>query len=182
MLEASGWKGAPAPRSSAIRPSGISCGAPSLALAADGKARIDRLFLNGRAIAATVTLTSGDTAWCWKIAYDEGLARFSPGVQLSATHRKLLASPTGARRFLRRADHPMIDHVWRERLMLSDRLIAVRQPALPFALACHAETLAPHRGRQDDPRPPAPLRPLIGNPRALPPRRCTAYPLARNSR
>ena len=26
------------------------------------------------------------------------------------------------------ANHPMIDHIWRERLALSDRLIAVRPP------------------------------------------------------
>ena len=35
----------------------------------------------------------------------------------------------------------MIDHVWRERLALSDRLIALRPSALPFALACRIETL-----------------------------------------
>ena len=29
-----------------------------------------------------MTLRSGDTAWCWKIAYDEAFGRFSPGVQL----------------------------------------------------------------------------------------------------
>ena len=44
---------------------------------------------------------SGDTAWCWKIGYNEAHACASPG-------------------------HPMIDHVWRERLALSDRLIALR--------------------------------------------------------
>jgi hypothetical protein len=35
----------------------------------------------------------------------------------------------------------MIDHVWRERLALSDRLIALRPSAMPFALACWIETL-----------------------------------------
>ena len=35
----------------------------------------------------------------------------------------------------------MIDHVWRERLALSDRLIALRPSAMPFALACRIETL-----------------------------------------
>jgi len=35
------------------------------ALAAQGGARIDRMMLDGRAVAATVTLQSGDTAWCW---------------------------------------------------------------------------------------------------------------------
>ena len=53
------------------------------ALAADGHARIDRLMQNGRPLAATITLRSGTSAWFWKIAYDEEVARASPGVQLT---------------------------------------------------------------------------------------------------
>jgi hypothetical protein len=44
------------------------------ALAGEGKARIARLCIDGKPIA---TLRSGESAWCWKIAYDESLARFS---------------------------------------------------------------------------------------------------------
>ena len=49
----------------------------------------------------------------------------------------------------------MIDHVWRERLTLSDRLIALRPSAMPFALACGIEDGAPlgHRGGQGLARP-----------------------------
>ena len=40
------------------------------------------------------------------------------------------------------ADHPMIDHIWRERLPLADRLIDVRPDAgRSFALACAMESL-----------------------------------------
>jgi hypothetical protein len=39
------------------------------------------------------------------------------------------------------ADHPMIDHLWRERLALCDRLIAVRPAPFAFALACWIERL-----------------------------------------
>jgi CelD/BcsL family acetyltransferase involved in cellulose biosynthesis len=143
VLEASGWKGQagsaivsdPAVNTFVQRAVG--------ALAADGQARIDRLSLNGIAVAATVTLSSGDTAWCWKIAYNEGLARSSPGVQLIC---ELTESLLAAREPLRvdscaSADHPMIDHIWRERLALSDRLIALRPSAAPFALTCRIETL-----------------------------------------
>ena len=143
MLEASGWKGQagtaivsdPAIKAFVQRAVG--------ALAADGQARIDRLSLNGTAIAATVTLSSGDTAWCWKIAYNEGLARSSPGVQLICElTESLLAEPQPLRvDSCASAGHPMIDHVWRERLALSDRLIALRPSAMPFALACRIETL-----------------------------------------
>ncbi len=81
--------------------------------------------------------------WCWKIAYNEGLARSSPGVQLICDlTESLLAAPGPARvDSCAAAGHPMIDHVWRERLALSDRLIALRPSWLPFALACRIETL-----------------------------------------
>ena len=83
MLEASGWKGlaGTADRQTTRRSSDFVQKAV-VGLAAEGHARIDRLLLNGTAIAAAVTLASGDTAWCWKIAYNEGFARSSPGVQL----------------------------------------------------------------------------------------------------
>ncbi len=101
--------------------------APSTALAAEGKAQIDRLRVDGRPIAATVTLSSGDTAWCWKIAYDESYARFSPGAQLlHDLTQRLLDDPHIARAdSCATADHSLIDHVWRERLPLCDRLIHV---------------------------------------------------------
>ncbi len=40
-------------------------------LAAEGKAAINRIVIDGRAIAAAITLRSGAAAWFWKIAYDE---------------------------------------------------------------------------------------------------------------
>ena len=73
------------------------------ALAAEGKARVDRLLLDGRPIAAAVTLRSGETAWTWKIAYDESHARASPGVQLmhDLTESLLADHDDRARGFLR---------------------------------------------------------------------------------
>ena len=143
MLEASGWKGLAG--TAIVSDPAVKNFVQSAvgALAAEGQARIDRLFLNGTAVAATVTLASGDTAWCWKIAYNEGLARSSPGVQLVCDlTESLLAEPGPARvNSCAAAGHPMIDHVWRERLALSDRLIALRPSWLPFALACRIETL-----------------------------------------
>ena len=143
VLEASGWKGLagtaivndPAIKDFVQR--------AVVALAADGHVRIDRLLFNGTAVAAAMTLTSGDTAWCWKIAYNEGLARSSPGVQLICDLTENLLAGAQPLRVdsCASAGHPMIDHVWRERLALSDRLIALRPSAVPFALACRIETL-----------------------------------------
>lgn len=111
-------------------------------LAGEGKARIDRLRIGERTIAATVTLRSGATAWTWKIAYDEAFARFSPGVQLMMDLSESLLADASFTRIdsCATAGHPMIEHLWRERLALADRLIAVRTtPA--FWLACHLEHL-----------------------------------------
>ena len=71
------------------------------------------------------------------------MVRSSPGVQLVCDlTENLLAETTPARVDSCAAPgHPMIDHVWRERLALSDRLIALRPSAMPFALACRIETL-----------------------------------------
>jgi hypothetical protein len=41
-------------------------------------------------------------------------------------------------------DHPMIDHIWRERLKLSDRLIAARGAGPTFALARSLEATRRH--------------------------------------
>jgi hypothetical protein len=99
---------------------------------------------NGHPLAATITLRSGDYAWFWKIAYDEDSAKFSPGVQVSLDLTELLlAEPDIARvDSCATADHPMIDHLWRERLALADLLIAPSAAAQgQFAIALHLETL-----------------------------------------
>jgi hypothetical protein len=111
-------------------------------LAQQGKASVSRILIDGRSIASTIILRSGDTAWFWKIAYDEDYARYSPGVVLTlAVTEDLVEDAT-----LLRTDscaipnHPMIDHIWRERLGLCDRLIGVRSDAA-FASARRLERL-----------------------------------------
>ena len=143
-LEASGWKGR---RGSAAAQDGAVRGfmeAAMLALAADGNVRIDRLMQNNHPLASTITLRNGTSAWFWKIAYDEDFSRHSPGVQatLDLTER-LLAEPDVLRAdSCATADHPMIDHLWRERLALGDLLIAPSRSALAhFRLARRLEPL-----------------------------------------
>jgi hypothetical protein len=141
-IEASGWKGraGTAARSDADVRKFMQ--AAVIALAGEGKARIDRLFVDARAIAAIVTLKSGSAVWGWKIAYDESFARFSPGVQvLVDLTERLLEDATVARAdSCATPDHPMIDHIWRERLTLADRLIRIGPDKVAtFALACALE-------------------------------------------
>jgi len=109
-------------------------------LAADGKVAVNRILLDGRPLAAAIRLRSSRAAWFWKIAYDENFARFSPGVLITvALTEELLEDGTMAHAdSCATADHPMIDHIWRERLPLCDRLIGVR-PQAPFSSARYLE-------------------------------------------
>jgi CelD/BcsL family acetyltransferase involved in cellulose biosynthesis len=111
-------------------------------LAAEGKVSINRILVDGRAIAATITLRSGRGASFWKIAYDETFAHFSPGVMLTvALTGELLEEETIERTdSCATANHPMIDRLWRERLALCDRLVALR-PRAPFVVVRRLEGL-----------------------------------------
>ena len=143
VLEASGWKGlaqTAAANDPAVRRF-VEIAVTSLA--AQGQARIDRMQLGGQAVAVAITLKSGETAWFWKIAYNEGVARFSPGVQLVHELTPELAAQPGMAQVdsCATAGHPMMDHMWHGRLALADRLIAVKRTALPFGLIGRLETL-----------------------------------------
>jgi hypothetical protein len=141
-LEAGGWKGRAGTAARGHADIRSFMEAAVLALAGEGKARIDRLLVDARAIAAVVTLRSGATAWCWKIAYDESFARGSPGLQLLLDVSGRLLEDHSIERAdsCATADHPMIDHVWRERLVIADRLVRIGPGnAATFALACALE-------------------------------------------
>jgi CelD/BcsL family acetyltransferase involved in cellulose biosynthesis len=143
-LEANGWKGTAGTasvQSEAIRQF-MQHAVPDLA--ALGQARIDRLFHGPRPIATTITLLSDTHAWLWKIAYDEAFARASPGVQLALeVTRDLLAERSITQTdSCATADHPMIDHLWTERMPLADLLIAPSSNALAsWHIARRLETL-----------------------------------------
>jgi CelD/BcsL family acetyltransferase involved in cellulose biosynthesis len=141
LLEASGWKGAA--RTAALNHASIRrfMADAVTGLAAEGKALIVRLLLDGRSIACGLTLNSGNGGWFWKIAYDENFARFSPGALLALELTQMLTDSGLA--FVdscAAADHPMIDHFWRGRRQLSDRLIALK-PGPAFTLTCRLENL-----------------------------------------
>jgi hypothetical protein len=86
-----------------------------------------------------VILRSGPTAWSWKIAHDETFAQYSPGVQvlLDATDRLLADEGIHRVDSCATANHPMVDHIWRERLSLADCLFAAA-PAGRKHLRSHA--------------------------------------------
>jgi hypothetical protein len=143
-LEAGGWKGRAGTAAGQHADLRAFMRDALESLAADGHARIDRLMQHGRPLAATITLRSGTSAWFWKIAYEEEVARASPGVQLTLdVTEQLLAQPDILRAdSCATADHPMIDHLWRERLALADLMIAPSPASIgQFGIARRLEAL-----------------------------------------
>jgi len=143
-LEASGWKGRAG--TAVSNDPGLRQFMTSAvgALAGQGQAAIHRLCIDGKAIAACITLRSGHSAWCWKIAYDEEYARFSPGAQLlvRVTDDLLSDATIASADSLATPEHPLVDHIWRERCTMSDRLIAVRADSfVPFSVVSRLETM-----------------------------------------
>jgi hypothetical protein len=142
VLEASGWKGRAGTATAEHADIRAFMEGAMKGLAAEGKVSVHRLTLDAHPIAAIVTLFSGATAWTWKTAYNEAFAASSPGVQLmlDATEALLARADIAQADSCATAHHPMIDHLWRERLALADRLIRVGpEHKATFALACALE-------------------------------------------
>jgi CelD/BcsL family acetyltransferase involved in cellulose biosynthesis len=143
-LENAGWKGRAGTAAAAQDATREFLLGAVLGLARRGQARLDRLSVAGKPVAVTVLLRRGAAAWFWKIAYDETFARHSPGVQLARDLTAALLEDTtlAAVDSCATPDHPMIDRLWRERIALSDKLIALQSgDGTIFRIACSLESL-----------------------------------------
>ncbi|HEY4863033.1 MAG TPA: GNAT family N-acetyltransferase [Xanthobacteraceae bacterium] len=135
-LEAAGWKGTTgtALGKKAGDSAFIRSAVPDMA--ASGAAEMATLSCGDAVVAAGVLLRHFRRAYFFKIAYDESAAKTSPGVQLTLDITRGLCAD-GA---IDDADsttisgHPMIDHIWRSRLAISDLLLPTQAGRLPLAL------------------------------------------------
>jgi len=141
-LEAAGWKGTTR-TAVALNPAIAKFFSQTVtALARKHQATIARILQNGRPLAAGIILKSGHGAWFWKVAYDETLSQTSPGVQLTLDLTEAIARDPGIAFIDSCAipDHPMIDHIWRERRQIADLMIGL-SPLRPFMIDVGAEQL-----------------------------------------
>ena len=119
-LEASGWKGR---RGSAFNRSAEGRGfflAFMQHFLARGRALLLALRVDGREIAMKCNLLAADGrgSFAFKIAHDEGFARYSPGVLLEVDNIQRVHEPARGIAWMDSCadpQHPMIDHLWRER-------------------------------------------------------------------
>ncbi len=146
-LEAAGWKGRAG--TALIQEPGMAefVTASLLRSHADGALRFWRLVHEGRTIASLFATVHARRLLLGKIAYDESFAAFSPGVlvTLHAT-RDILADPAvDMADSCAIPDHPMIDHIWKDRLEMADVLITLPgAPRLLAALVAAAERTRYH--------------------------------------
>lgn len=127
-LELAGWKGRAG--------TALACHADSLAFVrgvvglygARGGIFIDRLSVDGRAVAMHIGLASGGEASMWKIAYDEALAAFSVGRQLLwLISRRLHGAGQYSRvDSLAMEEGGALADIWPDRLAMADLLVGCR--------------------------------------------------------
>jgi CelD/BcsL family acetyltransferase involved in cellulose biosynthesis len=158
-LEASGWKGE---RGAALANTGETLAffhAMMAGAQAAGRLEFLRLDLNGQAIAMLINFRTPPASWSFKIAYDERLARYSPGVMIEGENLiRVLADPAvDWMDSCAVEDHPMINSLWAERrqiVQVSVPLAGVKRRAT-YAL-CRSAELSSARlrdwlGRKDMP-------------------------------
>lgn len=150
-LEAAGWKGAKGTALGCKPGDAAFFRAACTAALAAGRLHMLRIDLDERAIAMLVNFRHGTGAFSFKIAFDEELGRFSPGVliEIANLHAVQNDPAIGWMDSCAAPDHPMIDSLWAERrtivqyrIALHGRGAARMQRHAAFAAANGVETLA----------------------------------------
>ncbi len=135
-LEAAGWKGTSG--TALVRKAGDSAFIRSAVpdMAASGAAEMATLSCGDAVVATGLLLRHLRRAYFFKIAYDESAAKTSPGVQLTLdiTRRLCADGAIDDADSTAMTGHPMIDHIWRSRLAVSDLLLPTQAGRLPLAL------------------------------------------------
>ena len=128
-LEASGWKGSRGTALAKKNGNAAFLRAATAAMMAQDAAEVAVFKRGGCPIASGILLRHQRRGFFFKIAYDEAVAQFSPGVQLTIEITRRLCDDARIDDVdsTASADHPMIDHIWRSRLAVSDLVLPVRQ-------------------------------------------------------
>ncbi len=136
-LEAAGWKGRCG--------TAIACSNEQTAhlkhslpqLAQNGSLLFWKITLDNKPIASMFGFLENNQVWLGKMAFDEALSQYSPGVLVILDATRDLLARTGIQLADSSADpdHPMINNIWRDRVEVADYLIATpgTSPAI-FAL------------------------------------------------
>lgn len=124
-LEASGWKGKC--NTALVQNEGDAAFIREAAgeLSKHGQFEVLALHAAKALVASCLVLRRGRTAFFFKLAHDEREAKNSPGVQLTLDLTRRLCADASIEEAdsTADADHPMIDHIWRDRILLGDAFV-----------------------------------------------------------
>jgi len=134
-LEAAGWKGAEGTALKCHAGDSAFFHAACAAAFSSGALHFLRIDLDGRAIAMLVNFRHASGGFSFKIAFDEALGRFSPGVLIEIDNlHAVQGDPTiGWMDSCAAVDHPMIDSLWAERRSIAQYRVALKGHGLTRA-------------------------------------------------
>ncbi len=125
-LEAAGWKGKAGSALASRQDTAQIFKSSLIGAAAHGRLERLALRLDGKPIAMLANFVAQPGMFSFKTAFDEAYARFSPGVLLQCENLLVLDRQDIAWSDSCAAeDHPMIDHIWRERRAVGRYNIAI---------------------------------------------------------
>ena len=150
-LEAAGWKGKQGTALSCSPNDSAFFRAACVNAFRGGRLHMLRLDLDGQPIAMLVNFRHGEGAFSFKIAIDEALGRFSPGVLIEIANLHAVQNDPAIAWMDSCAapGHPMIDSLWAERRTIVQYRVALRGTGMKgirrkaaFMLANKSEALA----------------------------------------
>lgn len=155
-LEASGWKGRSATALGSDPAHAAFFGQICESFGARDRLELLCLRVGDRLVAMKCNLYAGDGGFCFKIAYDEELARFSPGVQLERENVRVFAERRSELWQDSCADpeNTMINRLWPDRRSVATILLTrsgVRASALRRGIA-FAEAVQARERKRPSPR------------------------------
>jgi CelD/BcsL family acetyltransferase involved in cellulose biosynthesis len=125
-LESGGWKGKEQTALDATNASRRFFGELMQGAAARNRLHALGMFRDGFPVAMKINFLCPPGSFSFKIAYNESLSKFSPGVQLELENIRAMHDAPGVQWMdsCASADHPMINRLWRERTIIQHHLIS----------------------------------------------------------
>ncbi len=125
VMETRGWKGRKGSSIHLIRKTAAFARQAVSSLAAEGRAVIYSLRVDGKAIASLIMLRSANRYYPWKIAFDEAWSAYSPGMQLMLrATQQLLSSADFAFADSLAGESSWIDALWPGRHRIATLIVS----------------------------------------------------------
>ncbi len=143
-LESAGWKGERGAALGNVAETQLFFAEMMTSAFDAGALSFHKLSLNDRAIAMLINFQTPPGSWSFKIAYDEELARFSPGVMIELRNLETVLSDPSLDWMDSCAveNHPMIDSLWAERRSIAQISVPLKgiKRAITYRACRAAET------------------------------------------